>query len=72
MSREQISQLHHFSLRGRKASFSEAYRYFGANKELGQKNVRYAERLKFVAAEHKRSKKDINVLVNQALQRWPL
>lgn len=72
MTREQLSQLHHFSLKGRQVSFGEAYRYFGANKDLGQKNRAYAQQLIFVAAEHKQGAQDISMSITQALYRWPL
>ncbi len=41
MTREQLSQLHHFE----KVSFSETYRYFGVSKELRGNNIRYADPL---------------------------
>lgn len=72
MSVDQLSQLHHFSLRGRTVSFSRGFRYFGVNKELRENNIRYAERLAFVANAHKLGEGPLNALVRQALARWPL
>jgi hypothetical protein len=72
MSREQLSQLHHFSLKGRLVSFAQTCDYFSVSKDLKQNNIRFAERLNFVASEHRRSKQGLSLLVQQALVRWPL
>jgi hypothetical protein len=72
MSAKQLSQLHHFSLKGRDVSFGEGYRYFAVNKNVKGNNARYAERLNFVASEYKRGKEPLSTLIQQALSKWPL
>jgi len=72
MSRQQLSRLHHSFLKGRQESFKATYGYFDTNKELGKKNINYAERLKFVAAQHKQGEHNIDLLIQQALKKWPL
>jgi hypothetical protein len=72
ISQEQLSQLHHFALNDRQLAFRAIYRYFGTHKQLRSKNVSFAERLKFVADEHKTGKKSINTLIKEALRHWPL
>jgi hypothetical protein len=72
LSRQQLSQLHHFSRRGGTVGFAETYAYFGVNKELRRTNQAFAERLKYIATEHKRSGRSLSALVRQALSQWPL
>ncbi len=72
MSQQQLSTLHHFSLKDREETFNSTLRYFGENKELRRNNLNYANRLKFVAAEHCRTGKSFNLLIQQALGKWPL
>lgn len=72
MSGQQLTQLHHFSLTGRMVTFKEAYRYFGTKKDLGEKNANYAARLSFMADCHKRGRHNIDVLIQEAIARWPL
>ena len=66
-SREQLSALHHFSVRGGKVGYPETYAYFGVNKELRKSNRAFAERLNYVAAEHQRSRTGLSVLVSRHL-----
>ena len=68
MSRQQLSQLHHFDT----VSFADTYRYFGIEKELRGKNIHYAERVKFVAKEYKRTGESFTNLIHEALKKWPL
>lgn len=72
MTTRQLSKLHHFSLKGREVTFQEAYRYFGTRKELGKTNADYAERLRFVADNHKLGRESFSSLIEQALRKWPL
>ena len=72
MSQEQLSTLHHFSLKDREETFKSTLKYFGKNRDLRHKNTDYANRLKFVAAEHRHSGTGFNVLIAQALKKWPL
>ena len=76
MSSDQLSQLHHFSLRGGKVYFKLVYFYFGTNKNLQENNINFAERVTFVASRHKESGQAFNDLIEdlieQALIKWPL
>lgn len=72
MSSDQLSQIHHFSLRGQKFYFSGVYSYFGTYKNLQQNNINFAERVTFVASRHKESGQAFNDLIEQALKIYPL
>jgi hypothetical protein len=72
MSEQQLSALHHFSLKGRKVTFRELERYFSTNRDLRRTNYNLAERLRFVANEHRMGRKDFSISVREALRRWPL
>lgn len=72
MSQKQLSALHHFSTKGREVSFTSIGRYFGVGKNLRANNGQFAERLTFVADTHRQSGKDLNLLIQEALVRWPL
>jgi hypothetical protein len=72
MSKQQLSALHHFSRQGRQVGFRQTYAYFGESKRLRQNNANFAERLKFVAVEHRRGRQGFGALIQQALKRWPL
>ena len=71
MSEEQLSQLHHYWLRKR-VTYWQTYDYFGKNLPPRGNNTRYAERLKFVAAQHRLRRGSFSVLVQEALAKWPL
>ena len=69
MSVQQLRAIHH-SLR-KTETFASTIRYFGENKDLGDKNSRYAQRLEFIAAEHRKKVTGFDALVSEALSRWP-
>jgi hypothetical protein len=71
-TQKQLSSIHHFSLKGRDVSFAEAYRYFGQNKELKDRNLAYGERLAFIAERYKAKAGRFSELIVQALGKWPL
>ncbi len=71
MSQEQLWQLHHFWPR-RKVTYWQTYDHFSKHEISCDNNVRYAERLKFVATQHKQGNKDFDDLVREALKKWPL
>jgi len=70
MSVQHLQAIHH-SVR-KTETFAATIRYFGENKDLGDKNTRYAQRLGFIAAEHRRTGTGFSTLVDEALRRWPL
>ena len=71
MSQEQLSQLHHYWPRKR-VTYWQTYDRF-IKHEIGcENNIRYAERLKFVAARHKLRGESFSVLVKEARKKWPL
>ena len=72
MTGAQLSQLHHDSLVGKRVSFSKTCNYFSRNTDIRPINVHYAERLKYVAAEHRRTGDSLGALAKRALARWPL
>jgi hypothetical protein len=72
MSQEQLASLHHFSLKDRVETFNSTLGYFSQNRNLGLNNTNYANRLRFVAGEHRRSGKEFHLLVAEALVKWPL
>lgn len=72
MTGHQLTRLHHFSINGRKVSFAETYRYFENPKDLRQNNLRFAERLKFVADTHRLGGRGIDSIIDEARERWPL
>lgn len=69
MSEQQLSALHHFSLKGRKVTFRRLESYFSTNRDLRQTNYNFAERLRFVASEHRRGRKEFSTLVGEALRK---
>lgn len=72
MTGHQLTRLHHFSISGRKVSFAETYRYFEHPKQLRLNNLRFAERLVFVADEHRRGGRELDAIIDEARRRWPL
>ena len=72
MSQQQLSALHHFSLKDREETFNSTLRYFGEKKDLGRNNTDYAHRLNFVATKHRRTGRGFNLLIAEALGKWPL
>ena len=72
MTQSQLTQLHHFSSKGRVVRFNETINYFRTNRELGANNTNYAARLIYVANEYRHGGQRINSLIQQALGKWPL
>jgi hypothetical protein len=72
MSQRQLSEMHHFSLKGREISFSGIYSYFGENKSLKQNNANFAARIIFIANDHRHGRGSFDRLIETALSRWPL
>jgi hypothetical protein len=69
---KQLSSIHHASLKGRTETFAGAYRYFGENKELQDRNLAYASRLKFIVDKYKGNGGTFESLIALALEKWPL
>lgn len=72
LSRDQLSQLHHFARKGRPISFALVYSYFGESKDLQERNSRFGDRLAYVARERRAGRRDLNSLIAEALKAWPL
>jgi Asp-tRNA(Asn)/Glu-tRNA(Gln) amidotransferase C subunit len=72
MTKEELSSLHHRSLKDGTTTFPEIVNYFKRSNELEEANVRFAERICYVA-EQRRSGNDkpFAILVHQALAKWP-
>ena len=71
-TQEQLSSLHHFSLKGRDVSFNLVKDYFGINKNLRDRNADFGNRIIFVAHNHKQDENNFSVLIKQAIEKWPL
>ena len=71
MTSDQLSQIHHFSLKGRKISFGQTMSYFGTDKNLNQNNLDFAKRIEYVETEHRRIGGNLDTIVQQALRRVP-
>ncbi len=67
---EQLRSLHH--TQRRPETFASTCKYFAKKRELKTLNVAYAERLIFVANEHKQHCTPIKVSIAAAIARWPL
>jgi hypothetical protein len=73
MSKVELSALHHFSLKNRSGTFNGVRRYFTPGKQLRRNNMRFAERLAYVARERRSGTgKSFGTLVQEALARFPL
>jgi hypothetical protein len=70
LSVEQLRALHH--PQRRPETFASTLKYFGQSKELKPLNRKYAERLIYIASEHRNGRAGLSALVEQALSRWPL
>lgn len=65
---ELLRDLHHS--RHRTETFARTMRYFATVSELQANNVRYGERLAYIAREHQRSGRDYKLLTQEALERY--
>ena len=73
MSTDELTALHHFSLSGKRVTFGSIPRYFAGSKELQDNNAAFAERICYVASEHRvKPEKTFAALVRTALAKWPL
>jgi hypothetical protein len=70
MTNEQLRNIHH-SVR-RKETFAAALRYFGAKKDLQEKNAAYGHRLEFICTSHQKASDGFNKLTDEAISHWPL
>ena len=73
MSSDELTALHHFSRSGKKVTFASIPKYFAGSKELQDNNAAFAERICFVALEHRlKPEKSFAILVRTALAKWPI
>jgi hypothetical protein len=75
MSALDLSKLHHFSVNDGswRGSFEGVRRYFTPGKQLRANNTRFAERVAYVAREHRSgTNKSFDALVLEALAKFPL
>jgi hypothetical protein len=72
LTRDQLSALHHFSLKHRPFGFAAARRYFEEPREWGERNAFFVERVLHVARAHQQQAQPLRLLVADALRRWPL
>jgi hypothetical protein len=71
MTNEQLSRLHHFSLKGRAMSFAAVYRNFGTRKELLAANPDFGWRLRIVARRDAVGCESFASLVTESLRQIP-
>lgn len=71
-TQQQLSCLHHKSLKGEQETFAASLAYYSDNKNLRKRNTNFADRLIFIANEHKQNDAEFPDLINQALTNWPL
>ena len=77
-TQQQLSSVHHSSLQGREEAFNSTYDYFGERNRFGEyknlqaRNLNYAHRLIFIAIEHQKHREGFSILIQQALEKWPL
>lgn len=67
---ELLRKLHH--PQKRPEQFAYTLKYFSQNKNLGALNRAYADRVLFVADEHRKGRGSFEKLVAGALRQWPL
>lgn len=69
MSAAQVCQMHHFD---RHQSYASLIKYFRRTSEIGSEtNLRFGERLAYVAREHKAGRRDsFQKLISEACERW--
>lgn len=67
-----FTRLHHFSTKGRAVYLSDAISYFESKGSLRGNNLTLADRCKYVADQMQIGRIDKEVLLNEALVRWPL
>ena len=72
LSQEQLTRLHHCSLRGHSQSFAAVLSYFSSNKDLRQANSLFLLRVEYVTREHKRGGQPLDSLLRDALRLYPL
>jgi len=73
MSNDELTAIHHRSLSGKRVTFGEIPGYFAGGKELRDENAAFAERICYVASEHRvKPEKTFAALVRSALAKWPL
>jgi hypothetical protein len=72
MTQEQLSALHHFSLKNRGITYNGLLRHFGNIQHPDPINVRFANRVRFVADAHREGRRDFESVIQEALARYPL
>ena len=68
----QITELHHFSLIGKQVRYASLLKYFSVHKNLQSNNQKVADRINYVAEQHKLKSGNFSQLIKQALLKWPL
>ena len=72
MTSEDFTRLHHFSLKGRRASLAEAINYFDRKASIQGKNLELALRCAYLEAAIEERPTELQTLMRQALDRFPL
>jgi len=68
LSERQLTSLHHRSTE----TFKSAIRYWSVNRKPRSRSLDYANRLIFIAREHRKSNDALDVFVAQAKSNWPV
>jgi hypothetical protein len=72
MTTDLLTRLHHFSLKGRRVTITEAISYFRRHESINGNNLAFAARCEFVATKYRSGDLHLPELVNAALSRFPL
>lgn len=67
-----LTRLHHFSRRGRTVYFADAISYFESKMSLHGNNLALADRCQYVSAQMRLGRSDKEILLDEALARWPM
>jgi DGQHR domain-containing protein len=67
-----FTRLHHFSMKGRPASLSAAIAYFETKTSIAGQNLSLADRCAYVLSELESGRCELDVLIQEALERFPL
>ncbi len=71
LSKNQLSSIHHFSLKGRKIGFPLVRDYFTEGKELREANSQFAQRLLFIRDKHQETGGNFDSLCKRATEQFP-
>jgi hypothetical protein len=72
MSEDQLTLLHHRSKTGWTQTFKSLYYYWSVPRDPRPRTLDFANRVRFIAREHKAKNQSLDTLVERALSKWPV